>query len=209
MERARYLKETEAGKGPLWYGRPPARLLQSKVPGSPASNPGRRVSLSRILLLCALVAALACGQSGAPSGNWTQRRTEWGDPDLQGVWTSDDSYGVPFERPMRYGDRKLLTDEEYAARAKENELLVTSIQAGVTPNVGYWVQHEGVEAQPYGSNWSEYARRTTRQTSLIVDPLDGHIPALTPQGMYRRLSDIAAARRKPRPESWEDVSLYG
>jgi hypothetical protein len=83
---------------------------------------------------------------------------------------------VPFERPNRYDDRKLLTDGEYAERAKENELLSASIQAGVFPNVGYWVQHEVVEAQPYGSNWSEYARRTSRQTLLIVDPRDGHIP---------------------------------
>ena len=116
---------------------------------------------------------------------------------------------MPFERPKRYDDRKVLTDEEYAKRAKENELLSASIQAGVFPNVGYWVQHEGVEAQPYGSNWSEYARRTSRQTSLIVDPGDGHIPALTEQGMYRRLAEIAASRKRPRPESWEDISMYG
>jgi hypothetical protein len=75
--------------------------------------------------------------------------------------------------------------------------------------VGYWVQHEGVEAQPYGSNWSEYARRTSRQTSLIVDPGDGHIPALTQQGLYRRLAEIAASRKRRRPESWEDISMYG
>jgi hypothetical protein len=48
-------------------------------------------------------------------------------PTLQGVWTSDDSYGVPFERSNRYDDRKLLTDEEYTERAKENELLSASI----------------------------------------------------------------------------------
>jgi len=163
----------------------------------------------RIVALCAIAAGAAFDQTNAPAGNWTPPKTAWGDPDLQGVWTSDDSFGVPFERPKRYGNRKLLNDEEYTERAKENELLATSIQAGVFPNAGYWVQHEGVEAQPYGSNWSEYARRTSRQTSLIVDPEDGHIPALTPQAMYRRASDIAAARRKLRPESWEDISMYG
>ena len=26
-------------------------------------------------------------------------RTPWGDPDLQGVWSSDEEAGVPFERP--------------------------------------------------------------------------------------------------------------
>jgi hypothetical protein len=103
----------------------------------------------------------------------------------------------------------LLTDEEYAERAKENELLSTSIQAGVTPNAGYWLQHEGVDYQPYSSNWSEYARRTSHQTSLIVDPEDGHFPALTPQAMMLRAAAVAASRRKPRPESWEDISMFG
>ena len=119
-----------------------------------------------ILALWVIAAGTAFGQ-GAPAGNWTPPKTAWGDPDLQGVWTSDDFYGVPFERPMRYGNRTLLTEEEYADRAKENDLLATSIRAGVFPKAGYWEQHTGVEAEPYASNWTEYARRTSRQTSLI------------------------------------------
>jgi hypothetical protein len=162
-----------------------------------------------ILALCAIAAGTAFGQTKASGGNWTPPKTAWGDPDLEGVWTSDDSYGVPFERPKRYGDRKLLTDEEYAGRAKEWDLLRTSVQAGVFPNAGYWAQHEGVDAEPYPSNWSEYARRTSRQTSLIVDPGDGQLPALTPQALFLRATQIAAARRKPRPDSWEDISMYG
>jgi hypothetical protein len=162
-----------------------------------------------IVALYAIAAGAAFAQAKAPGRNWMPPKTAWGDPDLQGVWTSDDSFGVPIERPRKYGNRKLLTDEEYAERAKENELLSTSIQAGVTPNAGYWLQHEGVDYQPYSSNWSEYARRTSHQTSLIVDPEDGHFPALTPQAMMLRAAAVAASRRKPRPESWEDISMFG
>ncbi|MCB1672938.1 MAG: hypothetical protein KDI29_17555, partial [Pseudomonadales bacterium] len=36
--------------------------------------------------------------------------TEWGDPDLQGVWNF--STEIPFERPERFGDREFLTQEE-------------------------------------------------------------------------------------------------
>jgi hypothetical protein len=79
------------------------------------------------------------------------------------VWTSDDSIGVPFERPRRYGDRKQLTDEEYTDRAKENELIASSVQAGVIPNAGYWIEHQGVDAVPYSSNWTEYARHTSQR----------------------------------------------
>jgi hypothetical protein len=160
-----------------------------------------------IAALWAMAAAATFAQTDAHRGTWTPPKTAWGDPDLQGTWTSDDFYGVPFERPMRYGNRKLLTDEEYAERAKENDLLATSIRAGVFPKAGYWEQHAGVEAEPYPSNWSEYARRTSRQTSLIVDPEDGHLPGLTPQAMFLRVSQIAAAR-KSHLESWEDFSMY-
>jgi hypothetical protein len=160
-----------------------------------------------IVALWAIATVALLAQTQAPARNWTPPKTAWGDPDLEGIWTSDDSYGVPFERPMRYGNRKLLTDEEYADRAKENDLLATSIRAGVFPKAGYWEQHAGVEAEPYPSNWSEYARRTSRQTSLVVDPEDGHLPALTPQAMFLRASQIAAAR-KSHLESWEDFSMY-
>ena len=156
----------------------------------------------------AIAAAVALVATGVEAADWTPPKTAWGDPDLQGTWNSDDSIGVPFERPIRYGKRKLLTDEEFAAREKENKLLASSAQTGAIPEAGYWVQHQGVDAKPYASNWTEYARRTSRQTSLIVDPEDGHFPPLTPQAMNARLTAIAESRRRPRPESWEDFSMY-
>jgi hypothetical protein len=160
-------------------------------------------SLVRVAL-CVIAAATAVAQTRAPPRNWTPPKTPWGDSDLQGVWTSDNSIGVPFEGPRRYGNRKLLTDEEFAEGAQENHTISTRVAAGVNPQVGYWVRHEGVDAEPYSSSWTEYAR----QTSLIVDPEDGHFPPSTQEGMFRRAASIAATRRKPRPESWEDLNVY-
>ena len=40
------------------------------------------------------------------------QKTPWGDFDLQGTWTSDDTLGVPMERPVTYGDRLYLTEDE-------------------------------------------------------------------------------------------------
>lgn len=139
--------------------------------------------------------------------HWTAPRTAWGEPDLQGTWTSDDMIGVPFERPRRYGTRRFLTDEEFDARQKDNLLIASSVQAGVTPKAGFWIGHEGVDAQPYSSNWAEYSRHTSRQTSLIIDPEDGNFPPLTELGMLRRVSEIAAVRARSRPESWEDINM--
>src|SRR5215471_15004638 len=47
-------------------------------------------------------------------------RTPWGDPDLQGTYTSDNSIGVPFARPAEFGTRTELTDAEFEARLKAN-----------------------------------------------------------------------------------------
>src|SRR3954467_7804215 len=66
--------------------------------------------------IAALVIALTASTYGAPS--WTAR-TSWGDPDLQGEWTTEGEYGVPFERPAQYGTRQFLTDEEYAKRLQD------------------------------------------------------------------------------------------
>jgi hypothetical protein len=160
----------------------------------------------RLLALCAIAAGAASPQVKTPAKDWTPPKTSWGDPDLQGVWTSDDHYGVPFERPQQYGTRKFLTDEEYAARATETDLLSTSVQAGVFPNAGYWARQKGVDAKAVPTNWTEFARHASHQTSLIVDPPDGRIPALTPHGEAVRAA--VAAARKSRPESWLDISMY-
>jgi hypothetical protein len=74
------------------------------------------------------------------------------------VWTSDDPIGVPFARPRRYGSRKLLTDDEFAKREKENDLISNSVQAGKVPEAGYWVQHEGVDAKSLASIWQSADR---------------------------------------------------
>jgi hypothetical protein len=160
----------------------------------------------RFLALCGIALGALSGQTKPAAKTRTPPKTAWGDPDLQGVWTSDDFYGVPFERPAQYGNRKFLTDEEYAARAKETDLLATSVQAGVYPNAGYWARQKGVDAKAVPTNWTEFARRAPRQTSLVVDPPDGRIPPLTAYGESVRAA--MAAARKPRPESWLDISMY-
>src|SRR5580700_12195261 len=63
------------------------------------------------------------GQTASPAAQKTGQsatvlRTPWGDPDLQGTWTSDDTWGVPFERPKNFGTRATLTEDELKARQK-------------------------------------------------------------------------------------------
>jgi hypothetical protein len=122
--------------------------------------------------------------------DWTAPRTSWGDPSLGGVWTSDDMRSVPFSRPGEFGERESLTDEEFFARASQDQ---GSRDDAV--NVGAFLQHE-------------YGVRTFGYTSMIVDPPDGRMPSLTDAGVA-----INAARTRgtygPGPfDSFEDFSLY-
>ena len=67
------------------------------------------------LIALGLVAA-AFAQT--PAKKYVPPKTPWGDPDLQGTWTSDDTWGVPMERPKQFGDRLYLTEDELKDREK-------------------------------------------------------------------------------------------
>ena len=107
--------------------------------------------------------------------NWTAPKTPWGEPDLQGVWSSDDAtFGV--SRGGRGGGAAptglYLNDEQWAARQKQ-------IQQGVTAG-----------ENAVGSFRGDFARRAFRQTSYIVDPPDGVQPQPLPAAQARaRLGD--------------------
>ena len=76
-----------------------------------------------------------------PAPGFVTPKTPWGDPDLQGFWPGVDMVGVPMQRPARFGTRNVLTDEEFAQRARdlkaEEESLVAEIDvftAEINPN---------------------------------------------------------------------------
>ncbi len=105
------------------------------------------------------------------SSNWSTPRTEWGAPDLQGVWTTDGERSVPFERPDSFGERDSLTSEELAERADRE---ATSLADDKTTRN----RRDGdPEAGP--EHWYEFGKYTSERTSLIIDPPDGKIPTMT------------------------------
>ena len=59
-----------------------------------------------VLAVVSVLATTVAGQK-----TWTPSRTPWGDPDLQGTWSSEAELSVPFERPAAFGNRLFLTDE--------------------------------------------------------------------------------------------------
>ena len=163
------------------------------------------------LTVCLAQAAVAAkaepAASSGASAKYIPPKTPWGAPDLQGVWTSDDLHDVPMQRPAKYGTRRFLTEQEWAAREKDVKDLLGSENDGVRRKVGYFGHAPaGVEAAAVPQNWVEFARRASHLTSLVEDPPDGRIPALTPEA-EKESAEVRAIRRR-RPESWLDISTY-
>ncbi len=106
-------------------------------------------------------------------------RTEWDQPDLQGVWNF--SSNVPMQRPPQYGNREFLSDEEIAAALAR--------RADADANSDAALNIEGVDGS-YNDFWIENAGiGDTVRTSHIVYPSDGRLPELVEgavggQGVY-------------------------
>lgn len=136
--------------------------------------------------------------------SWTPPKTSWGDPDLQGIYTSDDYINVGLQRQPAMGTRLYLNDEEVAAANTRIESTArTDAQEFANPN--------GNVGTGPPSHWGERARRAPRQTSLIVEPEDGRMPALTPEGQARQAAANATRFFDPtgrNVESWENFTYY-
>jgi hypothetical protein len=100
-------------------------------------------------------------------------RTPWGDPDLNGVWPDIDMVRVPMQRAPQYGTRLFMTPEEHAVVEKREEDQIKRMAdegaGGATGAPGWWTE------------WG----KSQLQTSLVVDPPDGRLPPMTPEGQAR------------------------
>src|SRR5215831_6078905 len=116
----------------------------------------------------------AAPKAPAAAKTWTGPKTPWGDPDIQGTWTSDDCIGTPMNRPANLGNKAFYTEQELAQRegqlarqaaADSQEFAPTDARVGTGPP----------------SHWAERARRPCKQTSLVVDPPNGRTPDMLPE----------------------------
>jgi hypothetical protein len=126
-------------------------------------------------------------------------RTPWGDPDLQGNYTNLYEDGTPLERPDELAGRTL--DQ---VKGEELARLKQAVQDRTINNF------EGPIHAP--NNWWQDALDLKRgsQAWLIVDPPDGKIPPMTPEGQRRTALRAEARRASGRgpSDSFEDRSLY-
>ena len=117
-------------------------------------------------------------QPADPSDAEPATPTPWGEPDLQGIWTTD--FLIPLERPARFADQEFLTDEQRAELDEERARIIYQdtryADRGSEQDVG-----GAYSAAIYLSH-----KYMGRRTSLIIDPPNGRIPPLTPEAQARR-----------------------
>ncbi len=120
---------------------------------------------SAILGLFLLSAVAVSGQaplSKAP-------RTPQGRPDLQGTW--DFAQLTPFERPGDFAGKDTVTDEEAEGLAQKR--IETTHKDRRDGGAAADVE------RAYNDFWWDFGTRVSKQSSLVVDPPDGRVPALT------------------------------
>ena len=139
--------------------------------------------------------------STAQNPGWTLPRTPWGDPDIQGIFTTDNELGVPFERPEAMGDREFVTDAEYVERvAQANRQAAADAEEFVRPAAG---GRGGGGVGPPG-HWLERGR-PSRRTSLVIVPRNGRIPYLNDEARKRSLVAVNMRTSGQRPYDGPDA----
>lgn len=129
-------------------------------------------SLLPLSTLCLSVIAIGADDYVVP-------RTEWGQPDLQGVWNF--SSDTPMQRPAQYGERQFLNAAEIES--------IRARQAALDANSDGALAIDGVD-ESYNDFWVENAGIGDEvRTSHVVYPVNGRFPplvsgAIASQGVY-------------------------
>src|SRR3982074_1181023 len=162
---------------------------------------GQRVRSSRrtFIALSAAVAALSLASihlgaqsttpppAAKPAKAWTMPHTPDGQPDLTGNWTN--ATYTPLERPANLGTKEFYTKEEAADVEKER---IPQFNSQAADDIHY--DNAIWQAENYDKGLSSL------RTSLVIDPPDGRIPALTDDGR-RPEGPPQAGRAAPRTDS--------
>ena len=148
-------------------------------------------------------ATLAADAAKAPASKYAAPRTEFGQPNLQGVWTN--ATLTPLEREARFADKPVLNAAEAAAVEKEQSDFRDEADKPTDPKHG--IQDlpkdcgggfSGVDCG-YNNFWVDPGTKLItlngqKRTSIITDPPNGKMPARTPAGIAQITRLYAAYR---------------
>jgi hypothetical protein len=158
----------------------------------------------RRLTLHALTLALAIGTGGlvawakAPQSStqervWQPQRTEWGEPDLEGMWLTINTSGVPFQRPADERDESLLRELVDGGVVEP-----TLLNEGVPP---------APREQDRRSALEEWRRTHFAWGTLVMEPQDGRLPSLTSTAQHRAQTEWRSSSQTRGP--WNRAADLG
>jgi hypothetical protein len=154
--------------------------------------------------VAALVAATSAatvegqGEAGKPRAAANTPKTPWGHPDFQGLYNN--AWLTPFERPA---EGATMTEEQAAALAKvaadrrEERALPSDPNRTAPPFGGDGSTGAAGNVGGYNTFWIDngeqyFSINGQRRTSIVVDPPNGRVPALTPEARKRQAARLAA-----------------
>ena len=126
-------------------------------------------------------------------------KTEYGYPDLQGVWNFSSS--TPMQRPQRFGEQEFLTREEVQTAIASQEARAVAADAAAARLVVNPEAPPVGDGDPGGYNdfWFEMANiGDTVRTSLIVYPPNGRLPPAV-EGAQRQYGGLGPDIPSTRP----------
>jgi hypothetical protein len=138
--------------------------------------------MSSIAIAAALALSAVAGPPETP-------RTPWGDPDLSGMWVNNTA--TPLERPEAFQGKETLTEEELQELKRKAAEVLDGGDAFFADDFVTAAVDKGTEYRSFDQKTGNYnqfwlaEREFDNRTSLIVDPPDGRIPELSPQGRAR------------------------
>src|SRR5215471_4488708 len=133
--------------------------------------PNSTIAVAAVAAVGAAVFLSVTRTSAEAPASAASLKTSWGEPDLQGIWTDETS--TPLQRPAKYANQEFFSDEQRAELDKERSALPGRDKRGA----------RGSELDVSGAYNAEFnsVKRTGTRTSMIADPPDGRIPAMTPE----------------------------
>jgi hypothetical protein len=140
---------------------------------------------TRTSILVAATALLSCAPSAfAADAKWKAPRTEWGAPDLQGVWTNASITSL--ERDPQFKDKASMTLAE-AAEFERNAPFAKMAEADAKPTDPSVKAKASSDPGGYNAFWLDPGLHLAvvngeARTSFIVEPKDGKVP-YTPAGL--------------------------
>ena len=150
--------------------------------------------------VCAVVVALMWATAPAGAQNSKAPKTPWGKPDLTGLW--DFRTITPLERPANMADKEFLTEAEAAKLEREtierNEEIDSRPAERTTAGGNVDRRADGTPGF-YNNFWLDGGTKpvASRRTSLVTDPPNGRLPALTPAAQKRAEDRRAYLKQHP------------